>query len=469
MKSTDILSGIAVRAAAATPMEPSFTVLPYEGLDDFESLTNSLYEEFPFLSLSKEEIGSADVATFDRLFAWLADQLRNFPSEATNPERRIVDMLVLATMLERNDELWGELAQAVPSLPPLLLDSIAKIFTEVSPDGRVCLETAHYSPEQISMVLNDIARKDLKSIEWTMNRLGDWLWLPLKTHTAAVLHQYDRARLKDLVDRTDDLFEVAAYVLHAPVAQTLTLALTSKNWTFKFWAFHRSARLAAGGRQSYPTEWEALLSSAAAEPSEWPRWLAVLNEYPSRYPQIQLSLGNALVSASDEAIDAYVASISKNSDFGRADLANALSVFRTRASLPVRQRLWTAAFRRWKAWDFGCDEKSRSVLRLVRSSYDYPVMGYLTECLSAKERVDMFAELETRAMAIEHAWYSDITPAISERFKLISTFQLLAHAEAVLAGVPEWLAGEPLYKPTWEDGSDYRRLKYDLDMGKPTY
>src|SRR5690606_16173702 len=129
----------------------------------------------------------------------------------------------------------------------------------------------------------------------------------------------------------------AAYVLHAPVAQALTLALTSKNWTFKFWAFHRSARFAAAGKQSYTLEWEELLTQAAAEPEEWPRWLAVLNEYPERYPGIQLALGNALVGASDEALDAYVASISKTADFSRPHLADALCVFRAKAPLAVRQ------------------------------------------------------------------------------------------------------------------------------------
>lgn len=470
MKSSDILSGIAVRAAAATPIEPSFTALPYEGgVDDFDALTRSLREEFPFLYAGKDEIADADVAEFDGLFAWLADQLCKFPDGAPAPERRLVDMLALATMLEGDAELWGELAQAVPSLPPLLLDAIAKVFTDTRPDGRVFLERAHYSPTQISTTLDDVARKDWKSVEWTMDQLRDRLWLPLKTHTAAALHQYDRARLEALVERADDLFEVAAYVLHAPVAQALTLALTSKNWTFKFWAFHRSARFAAAGKPSYPLEWEDLLTQAADEPEEWPRWLAVLNEYPSRYPQIQPALGNALAGASSEALDAYVASISKTADFGRPYLAAALSVFRARASLPVRQRLWTAAFSRWKARDFGCDDELRSLFQVARSSFDYPVMGYLTECLSDEARADMAAELETRAAAIERDWHSDVTPAMSERFKLISTYQLLAHAEAVLVGAPEWLAGDPLYRPTWEDGTAYRSLKYDPEMGKATF
>lgn len=470
MKSRDILSGIAVRAATTKPIEPGFTALPYEGgVDDFDALTWSLREEFPFLHAGKDEIDDTDVAKFDGLFAWLADQLRKFPDGAPAPERRLVDMLALATMLESDAELWGELAQVVPELPPLLIDGVAKIFTDTRPDGREFLERAHYSLTQISTALDDVARKDWKSVEWTMDQLWDRLWLPLKSHTAAALHQYDRARLEALVERADDLFEVAAYVLHAPVAQALTLALTSKNWTFKFWALHRSARYAAAGKPSYPLEWETLLTQAAGEPEEWVRWLAVLNEYPSRYPQLQPALGNALVGASDEALDAYVASISKAADFGRPHLAAALSVFRAKASLPVRQRLWTAAFRRWEAWDFGCDDESRSLFRVARSSFDYPVMGYLIECLSGEARAEMCTELQRRAVAIERAWHSDVTPAMSERFKLITTYQLLAHAEAVLAGVPEWLADGPLYRPAWEDGTAYRSLKYDLDMGKATF
>lgn len=57
MKSRDILSGIAVRAATTKPIEPGFTALPYEGgVDDFDALTWSLREEFPFLHAGKDEI-----------------------------------------------------------------------------------------------------------------------------------------------------------------------------------------------------------------------------------------------------------------------------------------------------------------------------------------------------------------------------------------------------------------------------
>jgi hypothetical protein len=292
----------------------------------------------------------------------------------------------------------------------------------------------------------------------------DRLWMeirsPAKQQASAALYRFDRPCLEAILERENDFFEIAAYVFHAPMVQSLQLAIASTNWTSKFWTLHHSACQAARGSESYPMEWEILLSEAAKVPSEWVRWLTVLNEYPGRYPQLQEALGNTLASASGEALDAYVSSISGVSDFGRTEIATALTVFREKATAAHdRQRLWTAAFERWKKWDFGCTEHSGSLFRVEKSSFDFPVMGYLTECLDSK----------ARALAIERNWHSDVTPAMTERFKLISTYQLIAHSEIVAAGEPKWLWESPLYKPMWEDGTLYRSLKYDGTLGPPTF
>jgi hypothetical protein len=252
--------------------------------------------------------------------------------------------------------------------------------------------------------------------------------------------------------------------------QVLLADIASTNWTFKFWTLYHSARQDAIGSESYPMEWEILLSEAAKVPSEWVRWLAVLNEYPGRYPQLQEALGNTLASASGEALDAYVSSISGVSDFGRTEIATALTVFREKATAAHdRQRLWTAAFERWKKWDFGCTEHSRSLFRVEKSPLDFPVIGYLTECLDSKARAKWIAELQVRALAIERNWHSDVTSVMTERFKIISTYQLIAHSEIVAAGEPKWPWESPLYKPMWENGTLYRSLKYDGTLGPPTF
>jgi hypothetical protein len=471
MKQSDVLTGIADRAAGAQPLEPvslSFPLLE-QGADAFDAVSWKLLEEFPFLCSGREEMDDSELEQFDGLFAWFAEQLRTFPKDTTNSERYLTDMLALAALLECDAQLWDELARAVPNVPESLIVTLAKIIKENRADGQDILASAHFSTSQIHVLLADVASKDWRSVECAVAHLWMELWSPAKQHASAALYRFDRPSLESIFEGENDFFEITAYVLHTPAAQSLHLATVSTNWTFKFWALHHSANCASRGSESYPMEWEILLSEAAKVPDEWTRWLAVLNEYPGRYPQRQEALGNTLASAPDEALDAYVSSISGVSDFGRVETATALTIFREKAPACKRQRLWIAAFERWERWDFGCTEHSRSLFSVAKSSFDFPVIGYLTECLDSQARAEWIAKLQVRAAAIERNWHSDVTPAMSERFKLISTYQLIAHSEAVAAGEPEWLWEPPLYKPIWEDGTLYRSLRYDKTFGPSTF
>jgi hypothetical protein len=470
MKQSDVITGIADRAAGAQPHKPTSLNLSLleQGADEFDAVSWKLCEEFPFLCSGREEMEDSELEQFDGLFAWLAEQLRTFPKDAPNPERCLTDMLALAALLECDAQLWDELAKAVPNVPEPLIVTLAKIIEENRVDGQDILADARYSTSQISVLLADVASKDWKSVEWAVAHLWMELWSPAKQHASAALYRFDRPCLEAILEGENDFFEIAAYVFHAPTAQSLQFAIASTNWTFKFWTLYHSVRCAVGGSESYPVEWQILLSEAAKVPDEWTRWLAVLNEYPGRYPQLQEALGNTLASASGEALDVYVSSISGEADFGRAEIATALTVFREKAPARDRQRLWTAAFERWQMWNFGCTEHSKSLFRVAKSSFDFPVVGYCIECLDSQARAEWIAKLQVRAAAIERNWHSDITPAMSERFKLISTYQLIAHSEAVAAGEPKWLWESPLYQPMWEDGTLYRRLKYDGTIGPPT-
>lgn len=471
MKQRNVLTGIADRTAGAQPYKPTSLNLSLveRGVEAFDAVSSKLCEEFPFLCSYKEEMEDSELEQFDGLFAWLTEQLRTFPKDAPSPEQCLTNILVLAALLECNAQLWDELAKAVPNVPKLLIVTLTKIIKENRVDGQEIIAGAHYSANEIQVLLADVASKDWKSVEWVVNHLLVEIWSPAKQHASAALYRFDCPRLESILEEENDFFEIAAYVFHAPAAQSLQLAIVSTNWTFKFWALHYSVRCAEGGSESYPMEWKCLLSEAAKVPDEWTRWLAVLNKYPGGYPQLQEALGNTLASASGEALDAYVSSISGGSDHGRTEIANALTAFREKAPILNRQRLWTAAFERWERWDFGCTEHSRSLFRVAKSSFDFPVIGYLTECLDSQARAEWIAKLQVRALAIERNWHSDVTPAMSERFKLISTYQLIAHSEAVAAGEPKWLQEPPYYKPVWEDGTLYRSLKYDGTIRPPTF
>lgn len=244
--------------------------------------------------------------------------------------------------------------------------------------------------------------------------------------------------------------------------------MASSNWTLKFWAVFHSAQHAASGQASCPAPWERLLAEAAQLPQEWERWLAVFNEYPAHYPQLQHTLGEILSGLSGAALDAYMASL-EDSEGNRQQIAATLTCFREHASLSQRQRLWTAAYQRWLKWDFGCTAQSQYVGNVKHSAFDFPLMGYLTECLDASARADWGEKLHRLAAAIDREWHADITQPMTERFKLISTYQLLVHAEHVASGTIDWLVELPLHQPVWEDGTLFRALRYEDPFGSPTF
>ena len=472
MKQEDVLTGIATRAAAVHALEPVSLRLSLlqRGRFAFSVVSSNLREEFPFLWNGREEMADCEIEQVDRLFRWFVKQIIEFPEVSERPEAELAKLLAVAEMLDCDDRLWDEVYQIAPSVSGRLLATMANLIKECHLNAEEILTRGRLSAGHVQAILADIASGNWKSLEWVLGPLWMDYRAPIKLQAAAALYRYDSSLLQSVLEDVHEFFEVASFTHHLPAKSSLRFALESKNWTFKFWAFHHSVRHAMQDAEVHSTEWEMLLTEASNNPTEWSRWLAVLNEHPSRYPQIQCALGNALARASGKALDTYIKSISAHtSAAAREPIAVALTAFRRKAASRERKRVWRAAFERWEQWDFGCTEQSESLFRVASSAFDFPVIGYLTECLDAEGRDNLVAQLEVRAAALQRTWHADKTFAITERFKLISAFQLLARAKAVSAGETDWLPGASLVKPPWEDGSLYRSLTYDNYLSKSTF
>lgn len=471
MKQREVLEAVFERIATVTPYAPnSLNLAPLEsGGYTFQAAVRNLSEEFRFFGPYVEDLEESERAPFEGLFAWLREQIQSFPDNAINPEQSSAKILALAALFELDRCLWDQLAKVVTPMPDSFVATLRKQINEFKVDANDALTGTGVDPEKQIEVLADIASRNWGDLDWAFDYLQNQVWSDAKNHILMALYSFDRSSVQSIVEEENDFFEIASHIFHIPAQQCLQLAIASTNWTFKFWTIYWTVRGAVGGRPRYLMEWETLLSQAARFPDEWARWLAVLNKYPSRYPQLQEALGRVLTSASDHALEAYVSSISIGPDLGREEIATALQIFREKAPLRERQRLWTAAFVRWKAWDFERTEHSSLVLQVTRSCLDYPVMGYLVECMSSDDRTKYMAQLEKCASAVETDWHTDRHPPMSERFRLISRYQLVAHAEAVAAGEAQWLCPSELYRPAWEDGTHYRSLKYDDILKGPTF
>lgn len=156
-------------------------------------------------------------------------------------------------------------------------------------------------------------------------------------------------------------------------------------------------------------------------------------------------------------------------DLSRTAVTQALEAFRSSASETARRTFWVMAFKRWQDWDFGTTEGSKILLRVTTSALDFAVVGYFVECADSQAR-DAFVEaLARRAKLMEHAWHPNESPVLTERFKLISAYQLPAHAGTVISNQKSWLSSDMLYRPDWENGSLYRSFKYDRGLPRSVF
>lgn len=470
MKSVDALIGIAARTIGKTTDCAStlkFSAFKADQLT-LDVILNGLSEEFPAFWCGSREYDESKMHSFDCLFLMLIEQLKQFPEKPEEQSSAIIKILALSDFLEHEDQLWPEVLKTNIQINAMLIDKLKETFVESRVDSRAVFANAHLSEEQTNLVLSGIADKDWRSVEWTLDHLWSRIGLRIKQTSGAALFHLAPDTLASAIEGLEDFLDITSYIVHTPSHHHLKIAVASSNWTFKFWALQQSARRAAAGHQAFDVEWEALLAEAAQIPVEWARWMWVMNEFPSRYPEIQRALGRTLSGASVDALEGYFTPLSMN-DLSRTAVTQALEAFRSSASETARRTFWVMAFKRWQDWDFGTTEGSKILLRVTTSALDFAVVGYFVECADSQAR-DAFVEaLARRAKLMEHAWHPNESPVLTERFKLISAYQLPAHAGTVISNQKSWLSSDMLYRPDWENGSLYRSFKYDRGLPRSVF
>lgn len=470
MKLEDALIGIAARTNDKTTDCAStlkFSAFKADQLT-FDVIFHSLMEEFPGFWDGAREYEKSEMHSLDRLFLMLIEQLKQFPKRPEEQSSAIIKILALSAFLEHEDQLWQEVLKTNVQISTTLIDKLKETFVESRVDSKAVLVDSHPSEEMTNLILSEIADKDWRSVEWTLDHLWSRISLRMKQTSGTALFHLAPDALASAIEGVEDFFDITSYIAHTPSHHHLKIAIVSSNWTFKFWALQQSARRAAAGQQTFDAEWEALLVEAAQIPVEWARWMSVMNQYPSRYPEIQPALGRTLSRASASVMEGYLTSLSMD-DFSRPAVTQALEAFRNSAPETAKRTLWAMAYKRWQNWALGTTEGSKSLFDVRTSALDFAVVGYFVECANAQERDAFAADLARRAKSIEHDWHPNESPVLTERFKLISSYQLLAHAESVISNQPAWLPSDTLYRPDWEDGSLYRSFKYDWVLPRTVF
>ncbi len=270
------------------------------------------------------------------------------------------------------------------------------------------------------------------------------------TQAALALALMDWPRLVRLADRADGWLRGHLLLEPLSLADAFRLATASTSGHVRFAALERVARREVRGLSAAEeTALRNLIIVLAKDRDGWPGWLAVCNRFPVHHPHMQVAFGRALARSEQNALRAYVDSISlSTSDTGmRACVTRCLSEFRARAPEARRRELWSKAFNRWRAWDFGLHE-GQELTAIASSALDYAVVGWLIEGELRRSSEDLERSFEQDLQALNMRWHGSSNSAISGFFRLLSRHQVLAHAINRSESDRDWLPGPFVYAPT---------------------
>jgi hypothetical protein len=162
------------------------------------------------------------------------------------------------------------------------------------------------------------------------------------------------------------------------------------------------------------------------------QWMKILNKYPSRYPQIQKSLGAALArSACITSITQYVDAIhlyqlNNNSEY-RTVVATCLESFSEYASESFKKTMWLIAFTKWQEWGFGTSSDKEHLFEIKASALDYAVTKYYQGCVSKDERDLIINKTYQEMSEINNMWHKNSSKLSTYWYLCLSMLQPLFH------------------------------------------
>jgi len=409
----------------------------------------------------------ADITRWAALVRWLLRELREWRPNSDPKRHKLAALMFTAACCDLDNQLWSSLPDGIERNSDLL--SVLEKF----------IATATGSFSSRGMQLEPIWEKEVIERFKQADAAGNWetigeMWHYVRDvlqpnlfcmQVTRCLYRYDPGRLIGALVGVKQI-TVAAQVLRVlPVEGQLAAGCKTANpyvefacalETFTHWRKKQRPDEAA---QQLLTR---LLLKVAADQPRWRQWMKVFNRYPVRYPAIQVALGQALAVMPVPAVEAYVDAIDLtiSPDDGRELVAECLRAFRSSANADRAKLIWTRAYERWSAWQFGIEEDGKHITRMSFSELDYPVVGYVVECMGDKERDAMRNELFRKVTTLTDHWHASIVDCFTAWYRLLSQYQPYAHGEVIKKSGGDWLQTGHVIWPFDPQNEPYAMMMY---------
>ena len=235
--------------------------------------------------------------------------------------------------------------------------------------------------------------KELAEDKWHLNELHNRLSLNFHQSYSFISEHYDHEILS-LINQETKVFNLLYWLALLPEKYRQPFVLQTTKNLAKFLLLFELDHLSRNEMKDEQIQLSDIWEDCPNE------WFDIFNQYPVRYPYLQLGFGAFLTKATDEKICIYIDSLHLNQ--GEESIKECLMYFFAHADENRIQYLCKLAFEKWKDWDFG------NPYSIARSVLDRALVKYFQIMLPKQDRENFIQNEINQILNFQQEWFASI-------------------------------------------------------------
>ncbi len=413
-------------------------------------LENALDTEFPWrnqLVFQSRQPESDELDVWTQVIRWLMQSLLETDMCADGSMRRLQVLLTALGALDVGGEGLNAVSDSfagtrVPTGIISMLQRVEQIPEGL--DGR--------SKAWLQDLPDQVMKGNFKMLQQAQQanrpRFHSDIWTAL-----FLLWKLEPAKLAHLIN-TQDSIPLGMMVCMVLDADAPLFALQVESVTFKFISLSWLGKLKGSSPEvNLLGVLEQLLLQVAKTPY-WKGWLHARYEHPVDGSQESRALAEALTKLAEPHWRDFIFALALSTSPGSAQaVADILTHVAGKLDSMRAQSIWSDAFERWNAWDYGRGEERFFLSAPQISAFDFPVAMYYAHMFAA-ERETLERDLQDAIVHVEQQWFTSESELCTERNRLASRLRLIRHGSALAAGEDNALP------PPVQPDSEYAEIRY---------
>lgn len=256
--------------------------------------------------------------------------------------------------------------------------------------------------------------KEFAEDKWHLNELYNHLSLNFHQSYSFISEYYD-CEILSLINQETNVCNLLYWIALLPEKYRQPFVLQTTKNLAKFLLLFELDHLSRNEMKDEQIQLSDIWQNCPNE------WFDIFNQYPVRYPSLQLGFGAFLTNATDEKIRIYIDSLQLNQD--ETTIKECLEYFFAHADENRLQYLCKLAFEKWKDWDFG------NTYSISRSVLDRALVKYFQIMLPKQDRENFIQNEINQILNFQQQWFASIVELYKFVYLHLSRMQPACIAE----------------------------------------